>query len=433
VSGWRPLLDGDDAARAEAALVAVAEALRHPAVPAASHGTLAAGEAGVALFFGTLDRARPGEGWDDVAAELLDRAIDAVAGSEQTHGLFSGFPGVAWVAQHLAAGEAEGDPADDPNTEIDAAVLRLLDQRPWTHHFDLMVGLVGLGVYALERLPRSAAALCLERVVDHLAELASHRRDGVTWHTPLALLHEESRRWYPQGYENLGVAHGVPGVITLLAGACAAGVAADRARPLLDGAVAWLAAHRLPAGAGSVYAYTAGEGFRPRPARTAWCYGDPGIAAALFTAARAAGEPAWEGDALALARTAARRPLDDTAAVDAGLCHGAAGLGHLFNRLYQASGDAELGDAARFWLRRALDLRGTAGCAEDATGVAGYRSWSPDATGEMVWRDDAGFLTGAAGTALALLAAVSAVEPAWDRLLLLSIPGGSRSPDRPPS
>ena len=33
-----------------------------------------------------------------------------------------------------------------------------------------------------------------------------------------------------------------------------------------------------------------------------------------------------------------------------------------------------------------------------------------------------GFLTGAAGIALALLAAVSDVEPAWDRVLLVSIP-----------
>jgi hypothetical protein len=35
---------------------------------------------------------------------------------------------------------------------------------------------------------------------------------------------------------------------------------------------------------------------------------------------------------------------------------------------------------------------------------------------------EAGLLTGTAGIALALLAATTAVEPAWDRMLLVAIP-----------
>jgi hypothetical protein len=38
----------------------------------------------------------------------------------------------------------------------------------------------------------------------------------------------------------------------------------------------------------------------------------------------------------------------------------------------------------------------------------------------MGWRDDPCLLTGSAGTALALLAATTDVEPAWDRFLALS-------------
>ena len=39
------------------------------------------------------------------------------------------------------------------------------------------------------------------------------------------------------------------------------------------------------------------------------------------------------------ARAAARRTLETAGVQDHGLCHGSAGLGHLFNRIYQASGD----------------------------------------------------------------------------------------------
>ncbi len=41
------------------------------------------------------------------------------------------------------------------------------------------------------------------------------------------------------------------------------------------------------------------------------------------------------------------------------------------------------------------------------------------------WTDLPGLLAGASGIALALLAATSPVEPAWDRLLLMSLPPGA--------
>jgi hypothetical protein len=44
----------------------------------------------------------------------------------------------------------------------------------------------------------------------------------------------------------------------------------------------------------------------------------------------------------------------------------------------------------------------------------------PDDAGNIEWHPDPGFLTGAAGIALALLAATTAVEPEWDRILLAS-------------
>lgn len=54
------------------------------------------------------------------------------------------------------------------------------------------------------------------------------------------------------------------------------------------------------------------------------------------------------------------------------------------------------------------------------------RPLEPDRDGRLGWRVDPGFLTGAAGIGLALLAAVAPVKPEWDRLLLVSIPPRDR-------
>lgn len=419
---WCPILEGEDAVRAADAITAVAEAIGEAPLPSryAVPG-LGSGEAGVALFFEYLDRARPGAGYGEIARRRLERAIDALAADPLIPSLYSGFTGVAWAVEHLQEGadvEGEEDAAEeeDSNEDIDAALLDHLRQTPWELDYDLTSGLVGYGVYALERLPRPSAVACLELVVERLAEIAEPRPGGLAWFTPLRLVPEPNRPWFPQGYENLGVAHGSPGVIAVLARIRAAGVAVERASALLAGAVSWLLAQKLPAREISVFPYAVGPEVGVRPARAAWCYGDPGIALALLAAGQAVGEPGWESEALALARAVARRPAGNCGVEDAGLCHGAAGLGHLFNRLGQATGDPELLAAARAWFGRALEHW------EPGRGIGGFLALTPPADdfNQLVWNEDPGFLTGAAGIVLALLAATSGIDPAWDRLLLAS-------------
>jgi len=422
---WQPVLSGALAERAVTAARRVGATLRaglddmppgegagRPAT--AGSVSLAAGYAGRALLHEYLARAWGREDDAETAWRLLALAGEAVAEVGMSPSLYSGFSGVAWVTEHLSAAATE-DAAEDANEEIDRALVACLEQSPWRGDYDLIRGLVGLGVYALERLPRATALRCLELVLARLGESAEQTADGITWKTAPELLVPMQRRWCPEGYYNLGVAHGVPGVVALLAAAWAAGVGRERARPLLDGAVSWVRSRAIPGESGSAFPAWVAPGAEPRPTRAAWCYGDPGVAATLLAAARCVGESAWEAHALEIGRAAAARPPDAAGVHDACLCHGAAGLGHLYNRMFQTTGDPALRDAARAWFVRALDH------ARTGRGVAGFAAWQPGPDGKMGWHDDPGFLTGAAGVALALLAAATDVEPHWDRVMLLSV------------
>ena len=277
-----------------------------------------------------------------------------------------------------------------------------------------MNGLVGIGVYALERLPDPVAARCLARVVDRLGEAAKRKGGGVAWPTPPRIARSFFGRSFPGGCYNLGVAHGIPAAIALLAASSAAGVAAAKAERLLVPAVAWLRGQALDDRSRGMFPSLVTAGEKASPARTAWCYGDPGIAGTLHCAGRALRRASLRSEGVELARSAAGRSLGEAKVVDAGLCHGAAGLAHLLNRMFQSSGDPELRRAARLWLGRTLELRRSKG------GVAGYLAFEPDLGEGASWRADPGFLEGAAGVALVLLAATTDVNPEWDRLLLLS-------------
>jgi hypothetical protein len=413
---WRPLLEGSLKDRARESVQAIRDDLAVRPQDAASEPSLAGGAAGLAVLHGYLARAGRGPDHEALAAGCLQDSLTALADRPREASLYGGLTGAGWALAHLQ-GRLPGLDGEDDREEIDEVLLQHLDQSPWAEDYDLVSGLVGLGVYALERLPRPRAAACLARVIEHLAETAERRGEGVSWWTNPAWLPPESREHTPKGYYNLGLAHGVPGVIALLGQACAAGVAVERARPFLHDAVRWLLAQQLPGG----FPYWVGPEGADRPARLAWCYGDPGVAVALLGAARARGEPGWERQALTIARRAAGRPPEEAGVVDAGLCHGAAGLGHLFNRMFQATGDAPLARAAEFWLGQALAMR------RPGRGFGGYEACVRGSDGAQAWAAEPGLLTGAAGIALALLAATTGVEPAWDRFLLVAIPPAAAS------
>ncbi len=136
----------------------------------------------------------------------------------------------------------------------------------------------------------------------------------------------------------------------------------------------------------------------------------------MLLAARSFGREDWEREALAAARQAAGRREGELGVEDAGLCHGTAGLAHVFHRLFRDTGDETLREAALFWLRRTLEMR------QPGLGPGGFRRADYDEADQRCWTADPGFLTGAAGIGLALLAAISPVEPEWDRVMLLSSP-----------
>jgi hypothetical protein len=434
---WRPILSGERAAAAWEIVEAIAGDLRplagkpwseaeagaSPTVSEERWAGLAGGQAGLALFFAYLDQARPDQGYDDVAFEALELAIDRMAvGSASFPRLYSGFPGVAWTVEHLQGPFIE-EGEEDPGAEIAEVLKGYLSQSPLPDsNYDLIGGIAGLGVYGLERMPRSGGRECVELAVARLAELAEPLGEGShSWRTPHERVQPEVREKYPEGNFNLGVAHGVPGILGFLSGALGAGF---EVRDLLGGGIRWLLAQRMPEEAASAFAYVSAPGIDPVPSRLAWCYGDPGIVPILLAAARRSGEPAWEEAARSIAGAAARRSMvtaarmssEGSGVIDAGLCHGSAGLGHLFNRIYQATGDESLRDAARAWFDWTFKYR------QPGKGPGGFTAFDADAQGETGWFPIPGFLTGAAGVGLGLLGALTEVEPAWDRLLLAEIP-----------
>ncbi|HLJ26940.1 MAG TPA: lanthionine synthetase C family protein [Candidatus Angelobacter sp.] len=414
---WKPLLDHEHAQAALASIHEIAMALERDLRDqerASGNPELGAGAAGIATFFAYLQTAGLFAGAGDLALQYLNIGIDALAGQPMGPSLYAGFTGIAWAVEHvnnLLTGSSA-----DMCSEIDLALELYLNRSPWKEDYDLVGGLVGVGVYCLERGGAPVTVRCLELIVERLSELAEASGDGLRWFTRPNLLPQQQREIYPQGYYNLGLAHGVPGIIALLGRIQAAGVAQEQAGRLLEGAVCWLLRQKLPDHAISCFDSLVSPDQPAKDARMAWCYGDVGLAAALFLAARHTGTKLWEQRALSIAQKAARREPHTSGVIDSCFCHGSAGLAHIFNRFYQATNDELFSRTACYWIERTLQFR------KPGTGAAGYSVMTPRDDGELGFQGQLGIIEGIAGVGLSLLAAITGMEPCWDRVFIVDIP-----------
>jgi lantibiotic modifying enzyme len=408
---WMTLLEAPLRARALRTVEEIAGAMRER--QGIDGPSLCSGLAGVAFLFAELERGQPRNGHQAQAERLVMEAAMAIEEQPLPPWFYSGFSGIAWSMERL---RAMGVPSLEDLDEIDDVLLGLVSRRPWDANYDLIVGLVGLGVYALERLPRPMAVRCLEEIVARLEERSIQAGPGISWWTSPQHLPEHQRAVYRDGYFNFGAAHGVPAVVALLALIARAGVAEQKARALAEGGARWLLASVLPESPGARFPSCIAPGIPTRSARSAWCYGDPGAVLCLLVAARGLSDHGLERAALEIAREAARRPMEQAGVQDAGICHGAAGLGHVYNRLYQATREPLFKEVATAWFARTLELR-------RPEGVAGYSAWAQLPGQQKVgWVPDGSLLTGAAGIALALLAACHPCQPTWDDMLMAAIP-----------
>lgn len=402
-----PLLTGTDADRARAVVAEIADALRAghaaDADPGLAGMDVGRGAAGVALLFAELHAENGAQADMDTAFAFLDSAMEQAADEERPNALlYPGTVGVGWILAYLEGSLVDPDP--EPN-DVDQLVNDALALAGWPSS-DLIRGVTGAGLYLLERGQPAAPA------VERLQAMATTTDHGVTWWVDPETCLPDRRALYPEGYYDVGMAHGQAGTIALLAHLTANKTAG--ARDLLRAATDWLLAQRLPDGIGPGYypAIVAPDDRERYGARLAWCYGDPGVAVALLAAGQALDDDALIDEARTVALGCTERGIEHASVNDAPLCHGAAGLLHLFRRLHQGLGDETLAKAARQWFDVTIAMQ------RKGEPVAGYGSVRPDDAGVLDYTPLGGFLEGAVGVGLALLAATSERDPAWDSLLL---------------
>lgn len=408
--------------------VSIAERIFEPEVvlshvrPAAG-ASLSDGLAGTALLHARLAHLDPT--FTRAAAAHWTKAAERARRASATGGIYYTFGG-------LAASLIIGSPyLPDPQTNkvatdhavrwMSAYAIAVAEQHeaflqaggtgtPW-HVYDVISGLAGVGRVLLAASddghsgaePGLYAAL---RTLTNTLTEPQGNRPG--WWTAPDQISSATGTGGPEptGTATTGVAHGVAGPLALLARSVTAGYEVSDQKAAVRHAADWLCRWQTE---GVWQAYVSGDDLDAgsvthRPGRqTAWCYGIPGISRALLMAGDALSDPTLTATASTTLASLAHRPeIWDTEGPT--LCHGHAGI------LQSAAGlDEEVASVAVSALAQYAD-------------PARPFAFAHRDHGQI--HDNPGFLTGAAGVALALAdhagLPATPVRTPWDALLLVS-------------
>jgi len=372
------------------------------------------GYSGAALFYAYYYQLTGKKQHLENVHHILLRSIAALSEQEMPLSHCNGVSGIAWCIQHLIqAGFAEGDGIQDIFEEADDILGQFMEADLRDNNYDFLHQGLGTTLYFLERLPHPAAEKYLQGVVAQLEKAAVAQETGLSWKDHFS---RTSQQLWEQDCFNLGLAHGMPAIITILGMIHEKGIATDQTLPLIERSVDWLLAVRNPPEGEHTSLYPSMVGMRREAingmqSRLGWCYGDLSVAMTLWNTGRRLRKDAWLQAARHIFEyTVQHRNNKNGSVHDACMCHGSAGIAHMYRRASWGTDDALLLQGAAHWTQQTLAMNTW------KDGLAGFKFYS-----HPEYVNSYNLLEGITGVGLALIASVDAhTEPAWDRCLLMS-------------
>jgi len=370
--------------------------------------SLFGGKIGISLFFMYYAKYVDNQEPYDYAMELLLSVFDDINHNGYNfHTHASGLAGIGTIVEILAQEDFINANTEDLLGSLDEYLYQLMIAELKKENYDFLHGATGLALYFYKRESCKNRTKYLLNFGDELEKISYKDENGIRWQSVLSK--EENTKGY-----NLSLSHGLASIIAFLRKLYKAGIAKNKVSDLLNGSVKYLLSQQQDALRRKSNFPNWVSNQEPSVAsRLAWCYGDLGIGIALWLTGKNANNSKWQNKALEiLLHTTQRKDLQENFVLDAGLCHGTAGIAHIYNRMYNYTQRDEFKQAALYWFDQTLKM------AKFEDGLAGYKTWRSIEYGG--WQNDYGLLTGIAGIGLALISAVSDIEPAWDECLLLS-------------
>lgn len=281
------------------------------------------------------------------------------------------------------------------------------NQPTFVNSYDSIQGVCGIGRYALEVVHKPHFSELTQAILKALVSLSR----------PLKFESKIIPGWYVlpsdpmnrdedslKGNFNLGLAHGVTGILAFLSIAMIRGFEVEGQREAINQIAAWICQHSIQGNENVQWPYqvTWEEEVEKikrikEPSRDAWCYGVPGIARTLFLAGKALGNQELKNYAIKALKGVFSRKPEEWGLPGPNLCHGIAGLLLITHFMAKEEGGTELTANVEELEKILLSFY-------EHDSLFGFKDIEPCKSGGIAPINKVGFLEGSVGVLLTLKA-----------------------------
>jgi len=374
-------------------------------IPPEQDTGLYTGNAGIALFLFYYAKYKNDMKIHQKALEMVNdlfKRIEEATKPQFSH--CSGIAGVGWLVHHLCRQRFMLADPDKLLAEIDEYLYVMALSEFERGNYDFMHGAMGMVFYFIKRNDRDY----LQRLIKALTYITVWDGNCAKWES--VIKYEEGIKGF-----NIAMSHGSSSIALVLCKVLQIMPEEETAQKLLQGAITYILNQEIPVEQYGSYFPTFSIESQPEVVKTrlAWCYGDLGVALAIWKSGVVLQKKEWvEKGMEVLLHAAERRGLYENRVNDAGICHGAAGIAQIYKRLFISTGLKVFNEAADYWHDEILKLD------TYKDGLAGYKAVRLEKYGGA--QPINGLLEGIAGIGLCLLSFVMQEDPAWDECFLLS-------------
>jgi lantibiotic biosynthesis protein len=343
----------------------------------------------------------------DLAYSSLQKTIKLISTNPISHTHCTGLAGFGWAIMHLHKHDLLDIDVNNLLKEVDPFLEKSIIIDMQNGNWDFLHGAIGTALYFLKRKEYSAKAdKVLQLFINTLEAQAVSEKNYIKWP---AVGNPEKPIIF-----NISLSHGMSAIVAFLSKVYKEEIECRKVKKMIQETVNYILLQQL-----DPQKYT--SNFPPYSieshkelisSRLAWCYGDLGIASALWMAGEALNNREWKEKAVDIfLHATTRKKPEDTDVNDSGLCHGTTGIAHIFNRTYHNTGVEKFAIARNYWLNKTKKMA----IYED--GLAGYKTWNRK---DNRYIKETSLLEGIAGIGLAFMSATDTNFINWDECLLLS-------------
>lgn len=400
--------------------------------------SLSHGYPALALFYAYLDRYFPDERWDFIAREYIVKIVESIESNGiEDFSLFSGLTGICFAILQASKGKTRyQNLLHTLNQTLSQGIQNrfllpiqedIKRQVPSpVQLYDLIQGVVGIGTYLMQDLQNPQLKDLLISIVHILIQrchpIQINRTEVPGWYVPANFqFTEQDRMAFPQGNFNLGLAHGVPGILAFLSLAHFKGICLDHQVETIRYIVNWLISkknHRsIWPDRISFECETMHSSEIHFIQRDAWCYGTPGVARSLYLASLVLEDDHLKNGAIIAFKKVFDRSEHEWWLPGPTFCHGIVGLLAITHRMAEESQDPLL-------LREVDRLKEKLMSYYEPSLPFGFQDLEPltfeKGAAHLSYKgiNKAGLLEGVVGIGLGLLG-ISQKDPSWDAPFLI--------------